>query len=66
LPEPIAATLWLRLIIHELLVDAFEERSKAKLFRAVRLNPTIHSYGNAADYVNETLRPPKDMLSAFN
>lgn len=62
LPEAIAAMLRLQASIHKLLVEAFAEQSKDKLLQAVLLDPTVHSYRNAVQMVDEMLELQKDVL----
>lgn len=62
LPEAIAAMLRLQGSINKLLVEAFAERSKAKLLQAILLEPTVHSYRNAVAMMEEMLRLQKDVL----
>ena len=62
LPEAIAAMLRTQGSINKLLVEAFAERSKAKLIQAVLLEPTVHSYRNALAMVDEMLRLQADIL----
>lgn len=62
LPEAIAAMLRLQASIHQLLVEAFAERSKEKLLQAVLLEPTVDSYRNAVQMVDEMLELQRDVL----
>lgn len=62
LPEAIAAMIRLQASIHQLLVEAFAERSKDKLLQAVLLDPTVDSYHNAVQMVDEMLELQKDIL----
>jgi len=62
LPEAIAAMLRLQGSIHKILVEAFAERSKAKLLQAILLEPTVHSYRNAVAMMHEMLQLQKDIL----
>lgn len=62
LPEAIAAMIRLQANIHQLLVEAFAERSKDKLLQAVLLDPTVDSYHNAVQMVDEMLELQKDIL----
>ncbi|MEJ5250365.1 MAG: alpha-galactosidase [Chthonomonadetes bacterium] len=62
LPEAIAAMLRLQASIHQLLVEAFAEQSKEKLLQAVLLDPTVDSYRNAVQMVEEMLELQKDIL----
>ncbi len=62
MPEGIAATIRLHASIHQLLVEAFAEKSKDKLLQAILIEPTVNSYRNAIDMCNEMLRLQKDVL----
>ncbi len=62
LPEGIAAMLRLQGSIHKLLVEAFAERSKAKLLQALLLEPTVNSYRNAVVMLEEMLRLQQGIL----
>lgn len=62
LPEAIAAMLRLQGSIHKLLVEAFVEQSKEKLIQAVLLDPTVDSYRNAVQMVDEMLELQREIL----
>lgn len=62
LPEAISAMLRLQASIHQLLVEAFAERSKDKLLQAVLLDPTVDSYRNAVQMLDEMLELQQDVL----
>ncbi|MBM3278225.1 MAG: alpha-galactosidase [Candidatus Handelsmanbacteria bacterium] len=62
LPEPIAALIRVQASIHKLLVDAFAERSKAKLLQALLLDPTVDSYRRAVALLEEMLKLQRDIL----
>ncbi|MDW8104304.1 MAG: alpha-galactosidase [Armatimonadota bacterium] len=62
LPEGIAAMLRLQASIHQLLVEAFAEQSKDKLIQAVLLEPTVDSYRNAVQMVDEMLELQREVL----
>jgi len=62
LPEPIAAMMRLQGSIHKLLVEAFAERSRAKLLQAILLEPTVNSYRRAVVMMDELLRLQRDIL----
>jgi alpha-galactosidase len=65
LPEGIAAMIRLQGSIHRLLVEAFAEGSKEKLQQAVLLEPTVHSYRQAIEMVNEMLALQRDALPSL-
>ena len=62
LPEAVAAILRLHGSIHQLLVEAFAERSKNKLVQALLLDPVTHSYRAAVELVDEMLRLQRGIL----
>jgi alpha-galactosidase len=65
LPEGIAAILRVQTSIHQLLVEAFAERSKNKLLQAVLLDPTVDSYRRAVEFVDEMLQLQRELLPKF-
>jgi alpha-galactosidase len=62
LPEAAAAMLRLQGSIHQLLVEAFAERSKAKLLQAILLDPTVNSYRQAVQMMEEMLALQRGIL----
>lgn len=62
LPEALAAILRLQGSIHQLLVEAYAEESRNKLIQALLLDPTVHSYRNAVQLVDEMLTLQKGIL----
>lgn len=62
IPEVIAATIRLHASIHQLLVEAYNEKSKDKLLQAILIEPTVNSYRNAVQMCNEMLILQKDVL----
>lgn len=62
LPEGIAAMIRLQGSIHQLLVEAFAERSKAKLIQAMLLDPTVDSYRRAVECIDEMLQVQAALL----
>ena len=65
LPEAVAALLRVQASIHQLLVEAFAERSKDKLLQAVLLEPTVDSYRRAVEFVEEMLQLQSNLLPQF-
>lgn len=65
LPEGIAAMLRLQGSIHQLLVEAYQERSRAKLIQAFLLDPVCHSYRQAVECIDEMLALQKPLLPDF-
>lgn len=62
LPEAIAAMMRTQASIHKLLVEAFDEQSKAKLIEAMLLDPTVNSYRRAVECIDEMLQLQADIL----
>ena len=65
LPEAIAAMIRVQGSIQQLIVEAYAERSRAKLLQAILLDPTVKSYRGAVAMMNELLRLQKDLLPEF-
>lgn len=65
LPEAIAAMIRVQGSIQQLIVEAYAERSRAKLLQAILLDPTVKSYRGAVAMMNELLRLQKDLLPNF-
>jgi alpha-galactosidase len=62
LPEGILALLRRQTSIHKLLVEAYSEQSRNKLLQALLLDPTVHSYRNAVEFLNEMCELQKEVL----
>ena len=62
LPEAVIAMIRVQASIHQLLVEAFVERSRRKLLQALLLDPTVDSYRNAVALVNEMCQLQGDQL----
>ncbi len=62
LPEGPLALLRTQTSIHQLLVDAFREKSRDRLLQALLLDPTVHSYANAVHLINEMCERQKEVL----
>lgn len=65
LPEFVAALCRLQMSIQQLLLEAYIEKSRAKLIQALLLEPTVTSYKGAIAMVNEILERQKDVLPDF-
>ncbi len=65
LPEGIAAMLRLQGSIHQLLVEAYQERSRSKLIQAFLLDPVCHSYRRAVECVDEMIALQRPLLPDF-
>ena len=66
LPEFIAAMCRLQLSIQKLLLEAYIEKSKAKLIQAMLLEPTVTSYKSCIAMIDEFLERQKDVLPEFH
>lgn len=62
LPEAITAMLRQQGSIQKLLVDSYAQRSRRILLQALLLDPTVHSYRNAVNLINEMCDVQKDVL----
>ena len=62
LPEPIAALIRTQASIHKLIVEAYAERSRAKLLQAILTEPTVDSYRRAMAMMEEMLELQKELL----
>lgn len=62
LPEGILALLRRQTSIHKLLVESYREQSRNKLLQALLLDPTVHSYRNAVEFLNEMCELQKEVL----
>jgi alpha-galactosidase len=62
LPEPVAALIRTQASIHKLVVEAYAERSKAKLLQAILIEPTVDSYRRAMAMMEEMLAQQSDLL----
>ena len=62
LPEAVLTLLRRQTSINRLLTDAFAQESRSLLLQAILLEPTVHSYRNAVQMVNEMCRLQGDVL----
>jgi alpha-galactosidase len=62
LPTGILAMVQLQGAIHQLLVEAYVEQSKAKLLQAILLDPIVDSHNRAVAMLDEFLERQKDAL----
>ncbi len=62
LPVAIASMISTQGAIHQLVIDAYMEKSRNKLLQAVLLDPTISSYNNAVAMINEMCQRQKEIL----
>jgi len=62
LPTAAAAMINLQGQIHDLLIQAFAEKSRGKLLQAILLDPCVSSYANAVALIDEMFLMQADLL----
>lgn len=62
LPAAVAAMITVQGAIHQLLIDAYEEKSKNKLLQALLLDPTISNYQNAVALIDDIWNRQAEIL----
>jgi alpha-galactosidase len=62
LPTACAAMINLQGSVHDLLIQAFDEKSRPKLLQAILLDPTVSSYANAVALIDEMFRMQPELL----
>jgi alpha-galactosidase len=62
LPAAIASMICTQGAIHQLLIEAYAEKSRNKLLQAILLDPTVSSYNNAVALINEMCERQKELL----
>jgi len=62
LPVAVAAMINIQGAIHQLVLDAYVEKSRNKLLQAILLDPTISTYNNAVALINDICELQKDIL----
>jgi len=62
LPIAIANMIATQGAIHQLVIDAYVEKSRKKLLQAILLDPTVSSYNNAVALINEMCERQKAIL----
>lgn len=62
LPVAVTAMINQQGAIHQLLIDAYTEKSKNKLLQAMLLDPTISNYNNAVALIDEMCERQKEIL----
>jgi alpha-galactosidase len=65
LPEALAALMRTQCSIQQLLVEAYAERSRKKLLQAILLDPTVDSYRQAVEMMNEMIGLQQELLPQF-
>lgn len=62
LPTPITAMINQQGAIHQMIIEAYVEKSKGKLLQALLLDPCISGYQNAVALIDEMCERQKDIL----
>ena len=62
LPAAVSSMINTQGTIHQLIIEAYKEKSRNKLLQAVLLDPTVSSYQNAVAMINELCELQKDIL----
>ncbi len=62
LPTAITAMINQQGAIHELLIQAYQEKSRNKLLQALLLDPAVSTYNNAVALINDLCRLQSDVL----
>lgn len=62
LPTAIASMISTQGSIHQLVIEAYVEKSRNKLLQAVLLDPTVSTYNNAVAMINEMCERQKEIL----
>ena len=66
IPAGLAAMMAAQGSIADLLYEAYIEKDRKKLLQAVLLDPTVSSYSNAVNMINEMCELQKDILPDMN
>ena len=62
LPAAVAAMISQQGAIHQLLIEAYQEKSKNKLLQALLIDPTLSNYYNAVELINVMCEMQKEIL----
>jgi alpha-galactosidase len=62
LPAAVTGMIAVQGVIHQLLIEAYREKSRNKLLQAVLFDPTVSSYQSAVAMINEMCGRQKDAL----
>ena len=62
LPAAVTAMINQQGAIHQLVIEAYTEKSKNKLLQALLLDPTISNYNNAVALIDEMCEREKEIL----
>lgn len=66
IPRGIAALISTQGAIADLIYEAYTEKSRKKLLQAILLDPTVSTYSNAVNLINEMCELQKDILPEMN
>jgi Alpha-galactosidases/6-phospho-beta-glucosidases, family 4 of glycosyl hydrolases len=66
IPTAVAAMIATQGTIAELIYEAYTEKSRNKLLQAIMLDPTVSTYNNAVNLINEICELQKDILPELN
>ena len=66
LPTAVTAMIAQQGAIHELLIQAYAEKSRNKLLQAMLLDPTISNYNNAVALINEMCDRQRGILAEMH
>ena len=62
LPDAITEMIRIQGVIHKLVIEAFVEHSRNKLLQAILLDPTVSTYNNSVEMINEMCEVQKAVL----
>ena len=66
LPTAVTAMIAQQGAIHELLIQAYAEKSRNKLLQAILLDPTVSNYNNAVALINEMCERQQGILAELH
>jgi len=66
LPTAVCAMISTQGTIHQLILEAYLEKSRNKLLQAMLLDPTVSNYNNAVALINEMCERQKGILPEMN
>ena len=52
--------------IHQLVLEAYQEKSRNKLLQAMLLDPTVSNYNNCVALINEMCERQKELLPVMH
>jgi len=66
LPVAVAAMISQQGAIHQLLIEAYQEKSRRKLLQAMLLDPTVSNYNNSVALINKMCDMQSEILPEMN